>query len=353
MRYTYSIESSNSHSIESSNSHSIESSNAAQLEQLPVFRLTSDHDLEHPLLGVSPSDVCLQAAKLVAAKSDPVIKSPARIDGDRRFGLSHVAVRRLLQSLPQADRCALYKPLPDEEEKKEEKEGEEKEEEEEEEEEEPVAKKRKSKRKAVVASATAEERREKREGKEKEMKRKSDEREAKNAAKLLKQEQAAAARLEKSATLSSSAPPAPPERAALAGWLAKAEPRSSVAAPVTVVVVPPVISMRTPAALLEVLIREQRCASPEGEEESLLSRLRGCRRESVTLRGSVKTFGHWDDEYRPVFSLVCPASSVFASRALGRHPCRPLPGVDYDHLSDDEWEGWDAEQGTFLLSFTD
>ena len=79
----------------------------------PLFRVTSMEDKDHPITNNASSGAWIE----IYTKINEITgmrKGKVTVSGPDRFGLSEVAVTQLLASLPDAEKCAKFKPpLPD------------------------------------------------------------------------------------------------------------------------------------------------------------------------------------------------------------------------------------------------
>lgn len=74
----------------------------------PQFRISCGHDPENAIVGSSPTDVCAEVQRRVAAAKGTAAPKTAP-SGNEWFGFSAPTVRKLLQELPGAQDCKDYK----------------------------------------------------------------------------------------------------------------------------------------------------------------------------------------------------------------------------------------------------
>lgn len=346
---------------------------AAPDDSAPLFRAVCMHDPANPIVGASPSEVCMRVATLLAEarQQPPPTRAPR---GEDWFGLSNPTVRALLQELPGAENREGYQPLlpdnHDDENEDEEQEEEENEEENEAAAEEKPKKKKKQKKMKLKAGAAPEVRAAKRAEKEAARAKREEEEAAKRAAKAAEEEKKAEKkRLEQERKKQEQekrqqeqeAKKREKEEAAAkkeAGQMKlttlvvmKRDDKTMASASATAAASSAAAPVRQVAAAARVdgdelvrMIREQQQTEVNGIPADYLAWARGCKRRArraVPL--ALRTLRFWDDSFRPAFS-VRAASYRLAPPLSGRCPTAKLATRDYEDESDDDWEGWDEQE---------
>ena len=78
-------------------------------EEAPEFRLTPEDDRGNTIVGHTATAVWSEVLKLVKEKRVDSEKSMGNISGPEYFGFSHPTIARLLEELPDAQKCTRYK----------------------------------------------------------------------------------------------------------------------------------------------------------------------------------------------------------------------------------------------------
>jgi len=78
-------------------------------EEAPEFRLTPEDDRGNTIVGHTATAVWSEVLKLVKEKRVDSERSMGNISGPEYFGFSHPTIARLLEELPDAQKCSRYK----------------------------------------------------------------------------------------------------------------------------------------------------------------------------------------------------------------------------------------------------